>query len=67
MKAIFNVFGLRGVDRPPSFCQELLLGVTVRLVDPSFAAWDCLPGGLAVVAVGVAAVLGVTERLFFLG
>jgi hypothetical protein len=66
MKMIFNAFGPDGVERPPGFCQELLLGVTVSLVDPSLAARNCLPCGLAVVAIGVAAVLSVTERLFFL-
>ena len=63
MKTIFNAFGPDDVDRSPSFCQELLFGVTVCLVDPSLAARDCLPSGLAVVAIGVAAVLDITERL----
>jgi len=66
MKTIFGIFGPVGVDRSPSFCQELLLGVTISLIDPSLSARNCLPGGLAVVAIGVAVVLGVTERLFFL-
>jgi len=65
MKTIFNPFGAVSIDLASGFCQELLLSVPVSLVDPSLAARNCLPGGLAAIAVGVPALLGVTERLFF--
>jgi hypothetical protein len=67
MKTIAYVFGKVGVDWSPNLRQELLLGVPVSLVDPSLAPRDRLPRGLAAVAIGVPAVLGVAKRFFCVG